>query len=172
MKKFNKVGVGGTFDQLHRGHRRLISQAFKIGEHVAIGLTSDELVNKLGKPHITESYEERKTFLKKWLIERGWEERAEFVPLYDAYGSSINDPDIEALVVSEETKPISEKINEQRIKKGLSKLEVFTVSMVRSENCGPISTTRIRRGEMDREGRILEKSTHIHSRKNPNKEHF
>ncbi len=158
MKKFKKVAVGGTFDQLHRGHRILITEAFEIGERVAIGLTSDELVAKLSKPHITASYEERQEYLKAWLSELGWAERVEFVPLYDAFGSSINDPDIEALVVSEETKPTAEKINERRAKSGLPALEIFIVSMVPSENCGPISTTRIRRGEMDREGHLLKKN--------------
>jgi cytidyltransferase-like protein len=157
MKKFKKVAVGGTFDQLHRGHKMLISAAFDIGERVAIGLTSDELVAKLGKPHVTDSYEERKALLKAWLNDLGWAERAEFIPLYDAYGSSVNDPEIEALVVSEETRSTALKINDRRIKAGLPALEIFTVSMVRSENCGSISTTRIRKGEMDREGRLLKK---------------
>ncbi len=158
MRKFKKVGVGGTFDQLHRGHRILLTKAFQIGKRVAIGLSSDELVAKLDKPHITASYEERQQGLKMWLSELGVVQRAEFVPLYDAFGSSIKDSEIQALVVSEETTPTAQKINELRIKKGLSLLKIFTVSMVRSENCGPISTTRIRKGEMDREGRILKKN--------------
>ena len=158
MKKFKKVGVGGTFDSLHRGHRTLIIRAFEIGENVAIGLTSDELVAKLNKPHITESYEQRQTYLKEWLSTFGWANRVEFVPLYDEVGSSINDPEIEALVVSEETKPTADKINQRRTKSGLSTLKIVTVNMVRSDNCGPISTTRIRKGEMDREGHLLKKN--------------
>ena len=158
MKKFTKVGVGGTFDSLHRGHRTLIIRAFEIGEKVAIGLTSDELVAKLNKPHITESYEQRQIYLKEWLSTFGWANRVEFVPLYDEVGSSINDPEIEALVVSEETKPTADKINQRRTKSGLSTLKIVTVNMVRSDNCGPISTTRIRKGEMDREGHLLKKN--------------
>ncbi|NLE04892.1 MAG: pantetheine-phosphate adenylyltransferase [Crenarchaeota archaeon] len=158
MKKFKKVGVGGTFDQLHRGHRILINQAFKIGEKVAIGLTSDEMVKRLNKPHITASYDERQKFLISWLENSGWEKRAEFVPMYDTYGSSVNDIELEALVVSDETAPMAKKINDQRKKAGLPILTIFSVSMVPSENCGPISTTRIRRGEMDREGRLLKKN--------------
>jgi len=157
MRKFKKVGVGGTFDQLHRGHRMLLVKAFEIGDFVAIGLSSDELVSKLNKPHITASYEERQQGLKVWLSELGSLDRVEFVPLFDSFGSSIKDPEIQALVVSEETTPMAKKINELRIKKGFSQLKIFTVSMVRSDNCGPISTTRIRKGEMDREGRILKK---------------
>jgi pantetheine-phosphate adenylyltransferase len=157
MKKFRKVAVGGTFDELHRGHKTLLTEAFEIGKCVVIGLCSDELVLKLGKPHLTASFEEREQGLKNWLVDLGLAERAEIVPLLDAFGSSVNDPEIEALVVSLETRPTAEKINERRKKAGLPALEIVSINMVPSQNCGPISTTRIRRGEMDREGRLLKR---------------
>jgi pantetheine-phosphate adenylyltransferase len=158
MKRFKKVAVGGTFDELHRGHKTLLTRAFEIGNNVVIGLTSDELVSKMSKPHLTASFEERKELLKAFLEDLGLTERAEIVPLFDAFGSSVKDSDIEALVVSEETKPITEKINERRKNAGLPTLEIVSISMVPSQNCGPISTTRIRRGEMDREGILLKKN--------------
>lgn len=159
MKKFTKVAVGGTFDELHRGHKTLLMEAFEIGKRVVIGLSSDELVSKLSKPHMTASYEERQQGLNAWLDDLGLAGRAEIVPLFDAFGSSVKDPEIEALVVSEETKPTAEKINERREKAGLPQLKIVAITMVPSQNCGPISTTRIRRGEMDREGRLLKKKS-------------
>ena len=158
MKKFAKVAVGGTFDELHRGHKTLLMEAFEIGEQVVIGLSSDELVSKLSKPHLTASYAERRRWLKSFLGDLGLVKRAEIVPLLDAFGSSVKDPQIEALVVSKETKPTAEKINERRKQAGLPLLEIVAINMVPSQNCGPISTTRIRRGEMDREGRLLGKT--------------
>ncbi len=59
MKRFKKVAVGGTFDKLHKGHESLLSTAFEVGEKVVIGLSSDEFVSKMGKPHLTASYAER-----------------------------------------------------------------------------------------------------------------
>jgi pantetheine-phosphate adenylyltransferase len=63
---------------------------------------------------------------------------------------------LEALVVSKETQKIAEKINEKRQKAGLSPLEIVAVNMVPAENDTPISTTRIRSGEIDRNGHMLQ----------------
>ncbi len=155
MKKFRKVAVGGTFDELHRGHRVLLTKAFEIGERVAIGLCSDAFVAKMGKPHVTASYEERLKELKTFLSKLGVSERAEIVPLDDPFGTTLRVSCLEALVVSEETRPVAVRINEKRREAGLQQLEIVTVVMVPSENCTPISTTRIRKGEMDREGHML-----------------
>ncbi|MEM2081946.1 MAG: adenylyltransferase/cytidyltransferase family protein, partial [Candidatus Bathyarchaeia archaeon] len=38
MKRFRKVAVGGTFDELHKGHKALLMKAFEIGTRVLIGL--------------------------------------------------------------------------------------------------------------------------------------
>ena len=158
VKKFFKVAVGGTFDELHRGHKTLLLEAFEIGERVVIGLSSHKLVSKLSKPHVTASFAERRQVLEFYLKDLGVADIAEIVPLFDAFGSSIKDPEIEALVVSEETKPMAEEINERRRQAGLPTLQIVVITMVPSQNCGPISTTRIRRGEMDREGCLLKKN--------------
>ncbi len=157
MKQFRKVAVGGTFDELHRGHRVLLLKAFEIGERVLVGLCSDEFVKKLGKPHTTASYEVRLKELRNFLGNHGLAERAEVIPLNNPFGPTVTDQCIEALVVSDETKSIANQINEQRAKKGLNSLTIVTINMVPSEDCSPISTTRIRRGEIDREGRLTKK---------------
>jgi pantetheine-phosphate adenylyltransferase len=66
---------------------------------------------------------------------------------------------IEALVVSRETEKTAVKINEERAKRGLPLLKIIAIDMVPAENHKPISTTRIRKGEIDREGRLT-KSPH------------
>ena len=154
MKDYKKVAVGGTFDELHKGHRVLLDKAFEIGNHVLIGLCSDEFAKKLGKPHITATYNERLQELKEFLADNEFSKRAEITSLNDPYGAAATDKCIEALVVSEETEATAIKINEQRKKSDLPLLRIVTVNMVPSENCTPISTTRIRKGEMDREGHL------------------
>ena len=159
MGEFRKVAGGGTFDELHRGHKVLIMKAFEIGDRVLIGLCSDEFVKKLGKPHVTANYDNRLKELKTFLVNLSVSERAEIIPLNDPYGPTVTDRCIEGLVVSQETALTASKINEHRKKAGLPLLKILTVNMVPSENCGPISTTRIRKGEMDHEGRLTKISS-------------
>ena len=158
MKKFRKVAVGGTFDEFHKGHKVLLVKAFEIGEHVLIGLCTDEFVEKMGKPHTTASYEERLKELRAFLKALGLSDTVEIVPLNDPYGSTITDTCIAALVVSEETEKTAIKINQKRSEAQLPPLTIVTIRMVPAENCKPISTTRIREGEIDREGHLLRRS--------------
>jgi cytidyltransferase-like protein len=155
MKKFRKVAVGGTFDELHKGHRSLLVKAFEVGEKVLIGLCTDEFVEKMGKPHATASYETRLNELQAFLEKSNLIGKAEITPLNDPYGKTLTDKCIGALVVSEETEKIALKINQKRSEKNLPPLTIITISMVPAENCEPISTTRIREGEIDREGHLL-----------------
>ncbi len=155
MKKFRKVAVGGTFDEFHRGHKVLLMKAFEIGEQVLIGLCTDEFVMKLGKPHETASFEERLMELRSFLEALNLSDRAEIIPLNDPYGVTIKDKCIEALVVSEETEKTAIRINQERTDAKLPELTIVVINMVPAENWKPISTTRIREGEIDREGHIL-----------------
>ena len=157
MKEFRKVAVGGTFDELHKGHRTLLMEAFRIGDRVLVGLSSDEFAQKMGKPHKTALYNVRLKELQTFLAKLKVAERAEVIPLNDPFGPTVTDMDIQALVVSEETKMSAGKINTKRTEAGLKPIKIFSIGMVPSENCGPISTTRIRKGEMDREGHLLTK---------------
>jgi len=155
MRKFRKVAVGGTFDELHKGHKVLLEKAFEIGDRIVIGLSSDEFVSKMSKPHKTAPYDERLKELDTFVAERGFAGKVEVVPLNDPYGLTISGKGLEALVVSKETEKMAEKINDVRHKAGLEPLKIVAVNMVPAENAAPISTTRIRSGEIDRNGHLL-----------------
>ena len=154
-KKFNIVGLGGTFDELHKGHRALLSKAFAVGAHVQIGLCTDEFAKRIRKNHEIASYEDRLEELKNFLQDMGFLNRAEIIPLADSYGPAVTDSSIEAIVVSRETEPVAYAINVKRQEKGMPALKVIVIDMVPAENHNSISTTRIRHGEIDREGRLL-----------------
>ena len=157
-KKFRTVGLGGTFDELHKGHRALLTEAFDIGERVIIGVSSDEFVKKMDKPHKTARYEQRKEELENFLKNQGVLRRAEIIPINDPYGGVLLSANsVEALVVSRETEPVAVEVNEKRKEIGYAPLNIVVIDMVPSENHKAISTTRIRAGEIDREGHVLKR---------------
>lgn len=154
-RQFETVAVGGTFDLFHKGHRALLMKAFEVGNRVLVGLCSDDFVKKMKKPHGITSYAKRLEELTNLLKANGLLDRAEIVPLDDAYGTTLADKRIDALVVSEETEPQARRINEKRKSMGKPPLPIVTVSMVMSEDNYPISSTRIWFEEIDREGKLL-----------------
>jgi len=155
MKRFKTIAVGGTFDELHKGHQALLMRAFEAGERVLIGLSSDDFARELRKPHTVASYRKRLSDLERFLTKRGLTDRAEIVTLHDPYGVTLSKGCVEAIVVSRETEPTAREINQKREAKGLSPLSVVVIDMVPAENHAPISTTRIREGEIDRAGHLL-----------------
>jgi len=155
MRKFKAVAVGGTFDEFHKGHRALLQKAFEVGEQVYIGLCSDDFARKLRKSHRIATYDERLGNLEHFLKRMNVLDRAKIIPLNDPYGVTLSRGCIEAIVVSRETEPRTYDINEKRKVKGLPPLNVIVIEMVQAEDDVPISTTRIRRGEINHEGHVL-----------------
>jgi len=155
-KEFETVAVGGTFDEFHKGHQALLTKAFEVGNHVLIGLCSDDFAKKLGKPHKVATYERRLKDLKNFLRRRGMLDRAEIFPLHDPYGVTVSRNRLDAIVVSQETESGAHEINEKRRTKGLRPLKIIVIEMILAEDSVSISTTRIRRGDIDREGRLQE----------------
>ena len=77
------------------------------------------------------------------------------VPLEDPYGTTIYEDDFEAIVVSEETEPTAVEINNIRVSKGMKPLDIIVVSFVLAYDGNPISSTRIRSGEINQKGLII-----------------
>ncbi len=144
-----KVIVGGTFDHVHLGHEKLLRTALSEGE-TTIGLVSDEMLEEW-KPEAENSYEERKKDLEKFLSPyKGWS----IEKLNDPFQKAV-EGDFDVLVVSYETKERGKKINEMRKEKDKEPLELIEVDPVLAEDLLPISSTRIREGDIDKEGKRL-----------------
>ncbi len=154
-QRYRVVALGGTFDLLHKGHEQLISKALGIGETVIIGVTSDSFVKKLKKNHPVQPYATRVREVRRFLRSKGWARRARLVPLRDPYGPPARVAGVEALVITPNTLANAVRLNQLREKNGLGVLRILRVRLARAEDGKPVSSTRIRNGEIDREGRLL-----------------
>ncbi|HUW85446.1 MAG TPA: phosphopantetheine adenylyltransferase [Methanoregula sp.] len=150
-----KVMVGGTFDPLHDGHKRLLTRSFEIAGpagHVVIGLTSDSFASRKTRP--IRPFAKRKADLEHFLSNTIHSTHWTVEPLNDRYGSAI-DADFDAIIVSEETLPVAVEINKLRRGKGQKKVDIHQISCVLAEDGHWISSTRIYRGEIDIHGHLL-----------------
>lgn len=154
--KYKKIVVGGTFDYLHDGHRALLKKAFEVGERVLIGITSDQMLLEKDSAGI-QPLSDRIRNLENFLREKGWLERAKITVISDPVGSAGEDEELDAIVVTNETVEGAEEINKVRAEKGLEPLEVVKIPFTLAEDGKPISSIRIRYGEMDIHGRLKEK---------------
>ena len=75
-------------------------------------------------------------------------------PIINKYGPTIDD-DFDAIVVSPETVKTAEEINKFRKIKGKKPIKIVKIPFVLADNGKPISSTRIRNGEIDTEGCII-----------------
>ncbi len=75
-----KVITYGTYDLLHRGHVNLLKRAKAMGDHLVVGLSSDEF-NAIKNKKSFYSYEERKLVLEavryvdEVIPEHNWEQK-------------------------------------------------------------------------------------------------
>ncbi len=156
-----RVVVGGTFEFLHKGHRELIKKAFEIGDFILIGITSDNF-----KEGIIKNFDERRRMVENYAKNFG--KRYKIVKIEDKYGPTL-DEDFDAIVVSKETKKTGDEINEMRRRREKKEMKIYEVNMVMAEDLLPISSSRIKNGEIDCEGRRMKKmKVHIGST-NPSK---
>ena len=156
MKKYARIAVGGTFDILHKGHEKLINSTFELSDEVFIGLTSDRFANKLDK-QLVNSYSERIKILEEYIQDNYSNSNYKIFELNDYFGPSIFYENLDALIVTEENQHRVKEANEERGKRGLPLLKTEVIELVRAEDGKPISTTRIKSLEIDRQGNLLKK---------------
>ena len=140
------MGLGGTFDHLHEGHKLLLKTALSISDKVEIGLTSQELLKNKQFHSNLEDYITRKANLELFISSftnltrvniveiRNWTEMEEYA----------KDPEYEGLVVSQETYENAIKLNESREKRGLHPIILIVIPIIKDKNKKKISSTSIR----------------------------
>ena len=136
---------------------------------LTVGITGDELLKKKQFAEVLQSWEERQDSVRQFLLallEMGPSTHIststkdfsdsdtlgkvvqdklksgltiKYVELFDAFGPTITERKISALVVSVETRAGGKAVNEKRKDKGWSELEVFEVDVLDAEEGGNVT---------------------------------
>jgi len=147
----NKVGVGGTFNVLHRGHRALLDKAFEVGDEVAIGVMSDAYVASHKERSVP--LESRLGAIRAYLSSKSKPFAINVIE--DAEGNLMKDASLTGLVVSPERFTQAEQLARKRREMGLGELRIYRIGHILADDCTPISSSRVLEGEIDAEGRML-----------------
>jgi pantetheine-phosphate adenylyltransferase len=130
----------------------LLKKSFEIGLFVTIGVTSDEFVHAKLKKKIKNPFPIRAQNLRNLLQTGMGVNNYEIIKLNDVYGPLMISDKIDCLVVSSETEKKGKTINQYRVNLGLPAIDIVIVKLVLAEDGIPISSTRIRSFEIDRDG--------------------
>ena len=155
---FQSVAVGGTFDGMHYGHRKLLTLAVSsvnpIDGKLLVGITTDEMLQQKAYADLIPSLKERTEKLKEFLgtLSPGLKNHMKIVPIYDTYGPPGADDssemysipnDFDALVLSHETLATGQTLNHHRVHE--LNLAPLTLLCTRRTEPHGMSSTALRR---------------------------
>lgn len=150
-----KTIVGGTFDRLHTGHKKLLDTASMMAgsDRLTIGLMSDATVSS--KQHIVNSFNKRAKGIEEYLLHKK-DLNFSVVEIDGIVPSDIDDvvdwSTLECIVVSTETYSGGIEFNNLRSQMKFPQLLIVVLPQVNAYDGKRISSTRIRNNEIDTEG--------------------
>lgn len=152
--------LGGTFDTLHDGHHALLNTAFSEGDHIRIGITSDSFANEKRKRDVSEFSERKSELVEACKTYKNiYNTTFHVVEITGAYDEAT-ESDADFIAISPEPKIQSRvnEINRMRVESGGNRLRIIETKHVTDYKGRRISSTRIRRGEINRHGEKIRNS--------------
>lgn len=131
------VALGGTFDHLHVGHKILLSMAALLAtERIIVGVTDDSMLAKKKHAEMLEPLSERLAGVDAFLAAF----RSTMTPLVqdvvqlsDVCGPAGTDPDVQGLIVTDETLAGADMIAKTRAEKDLCELQRHVIGVIGAE---------------------------------------
>lgn len=152
MKQYKNIIYAGTFDHLHIGHKTLLDKAFSLADKVSMGITSNEMVKNKLLSQTIQTLDIRRLALETYLKDKKYFKKARIFVLDDIYGPSVGKTSADSLLVTTDTLKNGQKVNLERQRRGLTPFELVITPLVLANDGRPVTSERIRLGEIDRVG--------------------
>lgn len=149
---YNHITVAGTFDHFHKGHKYLLNQAIENGKKISVGVTSSKMVADKVLSSGIEQYAVRVENVKNYLLQHVEPTHFGIFELNDIYGIAKSDTTLDAIYATEHTLANAEKVNAFRKEHGLAEMAILVAPLEVGADGEVVSSTRIRLGQIDREG--------------------
>ncbi|XP_030841071.1 bifunctional coenzyme A synthase-like isoform X1 [Strongylocentrotus purpuratus] len=137
LKTYRHVCLGGTFDRLHAGHKILLSDsALRATEKITVGVTDGPMLENKTLMELILPLAERLEGVTQFIqdVKPCLLHSEAVVPITDPFGPSIVVPDIDCIVVSEETRKGGDSVNKRRLEKNMTELSVHSIDIVPDQN--------------------------------------
>lgn len=158
LPTYHLVAMGGTFDNLHAGHKRLLAAASRVCTGtLTVGVTSDVYLARKKKKFgdMIEPVATRLARVREFLKRINPALQVEAVAIDDGAGPTTKRPEFEAIVASSETLEGCRWINARRCEQGWAPLQIITVARTDETN---LSSTVIRRWKHEKAQQSIEDS--------------
>ncbi|KAK8758913.1 hypothetical protein V5799_003457 [Amblyomma americanum] len=130
FQTFESVCLGGTFDRLHLGHKVLLSEAvLHASGKLVVGVTDGDMLKGKLLWELIEPVETRIRALIEFLQDIDSTLQYDVIPIYNPYGPTIEDSDLECLYVSEETMKGGRLVNEERARRSMPPMVIRSVGL-------------------------------------------
>ncbi|ORX43202.1 Nucleotidylyl transferase [Hesseltinella vesiculosa] len=128
---FSRVIVGGTFDHLHAGHKILLTMTALLGKvSMTVGVTDDVILQSKKYKELLEPTTVRMGAVKRFCQTIRPDLEYKVVPIFDPFGPTISEPNLDALVVSQETLSGGNMVNDERLRRNYHPLVLRVIDVV------------------------------------------
>ena len=117
-KEYGTVALGGTFDRIHSGHSLLLTySAYLCSNRIIVGVSDGPLLVDKVLTELIEPAQQRVSNVRAFLTDVKPTLQMDVVAINDVFGPTGYDPNIDCIVVSQETSKGGEIVNAERKKK-------------------------------------------------------